>query len=143
MSVFWGLVVISLSMLAWVGQVLSLFAPSAAARWKLMEKEEDVDPTFWADIRAEAFWDSLTLWVMAVAGVLLIADVAAWPYFGLVGGGIYFYFGGRGIGTRVAMTRRGLRIGTPDNVRAGIVFSIIWAAMALITIAAAVFALEN
>ncbi len=30
--------------------------------------------------------------VMVVAGVLLIADVHAWAYFGLVGGGMYLYF---------------------------------------------------
>ncbi|MCP4966206.1 MAG: hypothetical protein GY926_13355 [bacterium] len=67
-----------------------------------MEAEDDVEPTFWADIRAEALWDAMTLWVMAAAGVLLIADAAAWPYFGLVGGGMYLYFGGRGISAHLS-----------------------------------------
>jgi len=143
MSIVWGVVVVALSLLAWAGQTVSFFAPSTAMRWKLMEAEADVDPSFWADIRAEALWDTITLWVMAVAGILLIADAAAWPYFGLVGGGMYLYFGGRGISTRVTMTRRGLRIGTAGSVRIGIIFLAVWAVMALITIVAAVIALEN
>ncbi|MCP4966191.1 MAG: hypothetical protein GY926_13270 [bacterium] len=85
----------------------------------------------------------MTLWVMAAAGVLLIADAAAWPYLGLVGGGMYLYFGGRGISARLTMTRRGLRIGTPESVRTGIIFLAVWGAMALITIVAAITALEN
>jgi len=32
---------------------------------------------------------------MVTAGVLLIVDSPAWPYFGLVGGGTYIHFAGR------------------------------------------------
>lgn len=143
MNIIWGLTVVALSMLAWAGQTISLLAPRTAVRWKLMEAEEDVEPTFWADIRAEALWDALTLWVMVAAGVLLTADTDVWPYFGLVGGGIYLYFGGRGISARVTMTRRGLRVGAPESVRVGVVFLTIWTLMALVTIIAAVTALAG
>jgi len=142
-NVIWGIVVVALSLVAWAGQTLSWFAPSTAVRWQLMEVEDDVEPTFWADIRAEALWDAMTLWVMVAAGVLLIADAAAWPYFGLVGGGMYLYFGGRGISARIAMTRRGFRVGTPENLRTGVIFLAVWGAMALITIVVAIAALEN
>jgi len=143
MSVLWGVIVVLLSLLSWGGQALSLVAPASAVRWKLMEAEDDVEPTFWADVRAEALWDTLTLWIMVVAGALLIADVNAWAYFGLVGGGMYLYFGGRGILARAAMARRGLRIGSAENVRLGYIFSAVWAGMALITIVAAVVSIEG
>jgi hypothetical protein len=143
MNVFWGIVVVALALLAWVGQAVSLLAPSTAVRWNLMEAEDDVEPAYWADIRGEALWDALSLWVMVAAGVLLIADEAAWPYFGLVGAGTYLYFGGRGITTRLTMSRRGLRIGSPESVRIGVAFLAIWALMALITIVAAIVALES
>ena len=143
MSLVWGAVVVVLSVLSWGGQALSWFAPTTAVRWKLMEAEDDVDPAFWADVRAEALWDTFTLWTMVVAGVLLIADVDAWAYFGLVGGGMYVYFGGRGIFTRAALARRGLRIGSRENVRLGYVFSAVWAVMALVTIAAAVRSIQG
>ncbi|NND03619.1 MAG: hypothetical protein HKN91_12610 [Acidimicrobiia bacterium] len=143
MNVLWGVVVTVLSLLAWGGQVVSWLSPETAVRWKVMEAEDDVEPAFWADVRGEATWDGFTLWTMVVAGVLLSLDSGAWPYFGLVGGGIYLYFGGRGIMSRTAMRRQGLRIGTPENVRLGFVFSAIWAVMALITIIAAVIALAE
>ncbi len=142
MSIIWGLVVTLLSLLGWGGQALSWFSPSTAVRWKVMEAERDVEPAFWADVHGEALWDTLTLWTMVVAGVLLMADASAWAYFGLVGGGMYLYFGGRGISVRAAMNRRNLRIGAPENVRLGYVFSAVWAVMALITIGAAIVALE-
>ncbi|MCP5035007.1 MAG: hypothetical protein GY939_24645 [Actinomycetia bacterium] len=56
---------------------------------------------------------------------------------------MYLYFAGRGIAARVAMTRRGLRVGTPDSVRIGLALLTIWALMALITIVAAIVALET
>lgn len=143
MNVLWGIVVVVFSLLAWAGQTISFVAPSTAVRWNLMEAEDDVEPTFWADIRAEAFWDTLTLWVLVAAGVLLMADAAVWPYFGLVGGGMYLYFGGRGIAARITMRRRGLRIGSTDSVRIGMVFLTIWTLMALTTIAAAIATLES
>ena len=143
MNVVWGVVVVALSMLAWGGQALSWLAPTIAVRWKLMEAEDDVEPTFWADARAEALWDTLTLWTMAAAGALLIADVDAWAYFGLVGGGMYLYFGGRGILARAAMARRGLRIGSPQSVRVGVFFLAVWAVMALVTIVAAIVSIEG
>jgi len=73
----------------------------------------------------------------------MIADVHAWAYFGLVGGGMYLYFGGRGILARAAMERRGLQIGSPQNVRLGYVFSAAWATMALVTIVAAIVSIES
>jgi hypothetical protein len=139
----WGLVVTMLSLLAWGGQALSWLSPARAVRWKVMEAQGDVEPTFWADVRGEAMWDTFTLWTMAVAGVLLIAGEGAWAYFGLVGGGMYLYFGGRAILTRTLMSNRGLRIGAPENVKLGFAFSAIWAVMALVTIIVAAVSLET
>jgi hypothetical protein len=141
MNVAWGVIVTLLSVLAWGGQVVSWLSPETAVSWKLMEAEDDVEPAFGADVRGEAMWDTFTLWTMVVAGVLLSVDSGAWPYFGLVGGGMYLYFGGRGIMSRAAMRGQGLRIGSPESVRLGFAFSAIWAVMALITIVAAVIAL--
>lgn len=137
MGILWGVVVVALSLLCWGGQVISWFAPETAVRLTLMEAEESVEPTYFADVRGEALWDTLTLWTMVAAGVLLIADDPVWAYFGLVGGGMYVYFAGRGIATRRAMQQRGYRIGAAQNVRIGYLFLAIWGVMGLITIAAA------
>ena len=143
MNVLWGIVVVVLSLLCWGGQTVASFAPATGVRLNLSEAETDVEPTYWADIRGEALWDFLTLWTMPVAGALLIIDNPAWAYFGLVGGGMYLYFAGRGISTRMAMQRSGLRIGNPHSVMLGYLFLIIWGAMAIITIVAASVALPT
>lgn len=138
MNVVWGVVLIIFGALAWAGQALSWLAPRTAARWNLAEAEETVEPVYWADIRGEAVWDTLTVWPLVVAGVLLVADNSAWAYFGLIGGAIYVYFGGRGILTRIQMQQRGFRIGSPANVRLGLGMLGAWALVGLITVIAAV-----
>lgn len=141
MGIVWGLVVLGLSLLCWGGQTVSWLAPSRAVRLKLTESEESVDPAYYAWMRGEAIWDSLTLWTMVVAAVLLVLDRDAWAYFGLVGGGMYIYFGGLGIATRLSMRKRRVRIGDADEVGVGLAFLAIWAVVGAITAAAAVVAL--
>jgi hypothetical protein len=143
MEILGGLVVVALSLLSWGGQVISWFAPATAVRLTLVEAEDTVEPTYFADVRGEALWDTLTLWTMVVAGVLLTLDVSAWAYFGLVGGGMYVYFAGRGIVTRRAMQQRGFRVGAAQNVRLGYLLLAVWGVMGCITIAAAVVALPS
>ena len=72
-----------------------------------------------------------------LAGLLLIVDEDAWAVVGLVGGGMYAYFAGRGIVTRMEMQRRGYRIGAASSVRIGFIALAIWLITALITIVAA------
>jgi uncharacterized membrane protein len=106
-------------------------------RCGLSEAEADVEPVYWADIRAEAPWDALTTWTLPVAGLLLLLGFSAWAHFGLVGGGVYVYFGGRGILQRLAMTQRGMRVGSKQNVRLAYLFLGVWALAGLVTIALA------
>jgi hypothetical protein len=143
MGIFWGIVLVVLGVICWIGQTISWFAPATAVRLGLMEAEHDVEPTFWADVRGEAAWDSLTLWTLPVSGVLLLLGSTSWAYLGLIGGGMYLYFAGRGILTRLAIRRRGLRIGAPSQIPAILVFLAVWGVAAAITIAAAVAALES
>lgn len=143
MAITWGIIVVLLSLLAWGGQAISWFSPRTAERLGLTEAQDAVEPTFHADIRGEALWDSLTLWVLVVAGVLLIAGNDAWPYFGLAGGAIYVYFAGRGLLTRRAMQQRGLRIGRAENVKSAYLFLAIWGVTGLATAIAAAIGLAS
>ena len=143
MGMMWGFVVVALSVVCWGGQAMAWFSPSTAVRLSLTESDDAVDAAFSADGRGEALWDTLTLWTMPVAGVLLIADNDAWTYFGLVGGAMYLYFAGRGVFTRIAMRRRGVQVGTQQNVTLALIFLTIWGVMGLVTIVAAVVSLTS
>ena len=78
-----------------------------------------------------------------MAGVLLIVDSDAWAYFGLVGGGMYAYFAGRGVLTRLEMRRRGVRIGAEHSVMVAYVVLGAWGVMAVVTLVAASAALAG
>ncbi|MGI9610833.1 MAG: hypothetical protein ACR2NL_11140 [Acidimicrobiia bacterium] len=138
MQVVWGLVVTALALLCWGGQLLSLLSASTAERFSLTELEADVEPAFYADVRGEALWDTLTLWVLAAAGVLLVVDDGAWPYFGLVGGAVYVYFAGRGVVVRREMQRRGLRAGSAESLKAASIMLPVWGVTGLVTLIAAI-----
>lgn len=143
MEIVLGVVLIVLGLLAWGGQGLSWFAPRTAEKLSLTEGEETVEPLYWADGQGEALWDFLTLWTLVVAGVLLLLDHEAWPHFGLVAGGIYVYFAGRGILTRLQMQRSGFRIGDPSNVRLGLIMLAVWGIVGVITIITAATTLSG
>lgn len=143
MELIWGLLLVALSLLCWGGQTLALFAPALAERLALTDKEAAVEPAFYADGRGEARWDFFTLWTLLAAGVLLIFDSPAWPYFGLIGGAMYVYFAGRGVLTRVEMRRRGLRIGAERDVTMAFVALSVWGVAGLITVVAAAASLSG
>jgi len=136
-NVAWGLAVLLLSLLAWLGQVISWRWPESAVRLSLREADADLEPVYGVDVNGEAIWDALILWTLPLAGVLLILDQPMWALFGLLGGGVYLYYAGRGIVTRALMRQRGYRIGSTQNVRLGYLFLGLWGAMAIVTIVAA------
>ena len=88
MNLFWGAILTTFSLIAWLGQTISVLFPKTAAKLELTELEADVDHAFYADMRGEAVWDMLVLWSLPLAGILLLFDKTLWAYFGLVGGGM-------------------------------------------------------
>jgi hypothetical protein len=54
-----------------------------------MESEDSIERSYLADVRCDGLWDTVTLWSVPFAAVMLIGDNAAWPHFGFVGGGMY------------------------------------------------------
>jgi hypothetical protein len=143
MYIVWGVILFIISSIDYFGQLVSALWPATAEKLGLTEPQVDVDPTFHADVRGEAYWDSVILWTLPVAGVLLVLNNPLWAYFGLIGGGMYLYFAGRGIMVRRVMQRRGIRIGKPDSLRVGYIFLALWGLAAVITIVMAIAALSS
>ena len=141
MNILWGIILTILSSIGYFGQMISAFWPEAAARLGLTEPESHVDPAFYADLRGEAFWDTAILWMLPVSGVLLVLNNPMWIYFGLVGGGMYLYFAGRGIVVRKELQRHGIRIGTLETLKVAYIFLTLWGLAAVFTIVKAIAAL--
>jgi hypothetical protein len=138
MDIIWGILLVVFGLIAWGGQVLSALTPRIAEKLGLMEPEADVDPVFYGDARGEARWDSLTLWTLPFAGILMILNSPLWVYFGMVGGSMYLYFTGRAIFTRLELKRKGVRIGKPELLKMYFIFVTLWGLIGLATIIKAV-----
>ena len=142
MNLIWGVILILFTLvLCWLWQVIVDFSPKLGARLGLCEPETDVDPAFFADLRGEAIWDVMSIWTLPVAGMLLIVNSPWWAYFGLVGGGTYLYFAGRGIVVRLFLQRHGIRIGKPGMLNVCYFFLTLWGLIAVVTIVMALKAL--
>ena len=138
MNIIWGIILTILSAIGYFGQVITAFWSVTAVRLGLTEPESDVDSTFYADVRGEALWDTAILWTLPVAGILLILNNPLWSYFGLVGGGMYLYFAGRGIVTRRVMQRSNIQVGKPETLKVVYFFLALWGLASVITIVMAI-----
>jgi len=143
MDVMWGAFLTVLTLIAWAGQVIYAISPQLGAKLGVGEAESDVDPVFYIDARGEAIWDSLIIWTLPVAGILLMLNNPLWAYFGLVGGGSYLYFAGRNLTTRSMLQRRGIRIGTPNNIKIAYAFTALWGLAGFFTILKSIIFLEG
>jgi len=135
MNTLFGITVVLLGLLAWAGQTISFLAPHVAEQWGLQEPEDEVDKTLHIiESKALGLNDMLFTWILPLSGVLMIIEHSMWPYFGLVGGGIYLYFSGMIVFSRLYLQKEGIKIGRPNQIKVAYLFSGLWSASALIMI---------
>ena len=134
MNFIWGVILISVTLKCWIGQIIIAFSPKVAAKNRITEPESDVDPTFFKDMRGEAIWDTLSLWTLPIAGILLIINNNLWTYFGLIGGGMYLYFVGRTITSNLILHRNEINIGRSKKLKVKIMILTLWGFVAIVTI---------
>ena len=134
-NALWGsILVIFAGLLGWFVQVINAAAPKFAAKLGFGEPESQVDRTFFLDARGESIWDALILWTLPLAGILLLLDHPWWVYPGLIGGGMYLYFAGRGIIVRRVMQRNGIKVGRPQTLNVYYVVLFMWGIIGVVTI---------
>lgn len=101
----------------YAGQVISVVDFSLAQRLGLQEKSDEVDPLFSSLELWTARWDLWSLWVLPVAGILMLVDHEWWPYVAMVGGGAYIDCGGREGAKVLGLRRQGVRTGSARELR--------------------------
>ena len=141
-NLIWGVILISTTLKCWIGQTIIAFSPKVASKIRIIEPESDVNPTFFADMRGAAIWDTISLWTLPFAGILLLLNNSLWPYFGLTGGGMYLYFVGREITSNLTMQRHRINIGTSKKLKVKYMILTLWGFIAFVTIIMAVIALN-
>jgi hypothetical protein len=56
----------------------------------------------------------------------MLAGNSYWSLFALVGGGVYLYFPGVFMISRIILKRHGIKVGRPSSVKAAYVFGWVW-----------------
>ncbi|KPK10365.1 MAG: hypothetical protein AMJ68_09415 [Acidithiobacillales bacterium SG8_45] len=136
MTTFIGITVVLIGLIAWVGQSLAFAAPNVAVKLGLLESKNEMDETLYIiEARALGLNDLLLAWTLPLSGLLMLLNNPLWPYLGLVGGGIYLYFSGMVILSRIYLGKAGKKIGSPSNIKAVYVFGAVWAIAATTMIA--------
>ncbi len=106
----------------WLGQLISGIDYPMAQRLGLQESDEGTDLLFRHAEANAARWDSLVLWTLVAAGVLMLIDHPWWPSLSLVAGGIYLDGAGRESAKYMSLHKSGVRIGTSKQVRIAKIF---------------------
>ena len=106
----------------WLGQLISGINYPMAQRLGLQESNERTDPLFRRAEANAARWDSLVLWTLVAAGILMFMDHPWWPILSLVAGGIYLDGAGRESAKYLSLHKSGVRIGTSRQMKIAMVF---------------------
>jgi len=138
MNLIWGIILVSATLKIWIGQIIISFFPKVAEKINIIEPKSGVDKTYYLDMRGSAIWDSISLWTLPLAGILLILNNNLWTYFGLIGGSMYLYFVGRAIASNLKLHRNEINIGRSNKLKVKYMILSIWGIIALVTIFMAV-----
>ena len=134
-----GIIVIIVGLIVFVGQGLSFFAPNLATKIGLNDPEEEMDQTLYViETKANGLSDILLTWIFPLSGLLMIIDHRFWPFFALVGSGIYLYFALLTIFTRLFLKKIGKKVGSISSEKTAYIFSVIWIFSSITMIALAI-----
>jgi hypothetical protein len=67
MNIIWGVLLVSITLKCWIGQIIIELSPKVAVKIRITEPESNVDPTFYADMHGEAIWGAISLWILPIA----------------------------------------------------------------------------
>ena len=131
--------VIVLGLICWLGQTLVIFAPSVAITLGVGEPEEDLDRSMYLFERfSQGIMDVLLAWMLPAAALMMLLGDKHWPILALVGGGVYLYFPGVFIITRIVLKKDGIKVGRPASEVTAYVFGTLWMLSAICMIVLAV-----
>jgi hypothetical protein len=115
----------------WLGQLISGLNYPMAQRLGLQEGNEGTGPLFRCAEANTARWDSVVLWTLGAAGVLMLMNHPWWPVLSLIAGAIYLDTAGRESAKYLSFYKSGIRIGTSKQMKIAKVF---FASMFLVAI---------
>ncbi len=139
LTTIFGILVIVLGLICWLGQTLVVVAPDVAVKLGVGEPEEEVDRSMYLFERfSQGIMDILLTWILPASALMMLLGYDHWPILALVGGGVYLYFPGVFSITRIVLKRDGLKIGSPASEITAYVFGALWTLSAVYMIVLAI-----
>ena len=131
MRIVLGIICVLFGGLGWVGQAISAINFPLAQRLGLQEKSEGIDSVYQQAELNAARWDSLVLWTLIAAGILMLINHYWWPYLSLIAGGIYLDGGGREAAKYLSLRKSGVRVGSSKELKMAATLFILMMVVAL------------
>jgi len=139
LTTMFAFAVIILGLVCWIGQTLGVLAPNTAVRLGFTEPASDMDRSMYLFERySQGVVDMALTWLLPAAALMMLLDIAYWPVPALIGGGVYLYFPGVFMITRIVLGREGKKIGRPASVLLAYILGALWIVSALGMISLAV-----
>lgn len=107
----------SILWLLYLGQLTTVVNLKMAQRLGLQERPSNVNRLHIGLEVWSARWDLLWLWVLPVAGILILIDHPWWPYAAMIGGGATVDTGGREAAKAFGLRQQGIRTGSAAERR--------------------------
>ena len=132
MTTIIGIAIIIVGLICWIGQTLAVIALPTAVKLGVFEPEQEVEQSMYLFERySQGIMDMLLTWILPLSAFLMIIGNTYWPILALIGGGVYLYFPGVFMITRIVLRQHGKRIGRPSSVITANIFGWIWTLSAL------------
>ncbi len=127
MQTIFGVYVVLVGLICWLGQSLSLFLPDLAVKLGVLEPEDEMDETLYIiEPKVLGIVDLSISWTLPAAAIMMLSNMAYWPVFALIGSGIYIYFSGIIVVTRIILPRFGKKAGSPGSRKSVYIASFLW-----------------
>ena len=141
MRIVLGIICILFGGFGWGGQFISAINYPLAQRLGLQEESEGTDPLFRRAEINTARWDSFVLWTLWASGVLMLTNNPWWQYLSLIAGGIYLDTAGREAAKLLSLSKEGIRVGSPKDLKIAVVFFSVMFIIAIWTISYSIWSL--
>ena len=119
-----GIIALVIGLLGFAGQAVSGASFPLAQRLGLQEQDADTDPLFRQLELKTAHWDLFVLWTLPLAGILMFAGHAWWPYLALIAGAVQVDAAGREAAKWRGLRAHGVKVGNKKERR--LYLSFLW-----------------
>jgi hypothetical protein len=102
----------------------------------MLEPKEKMDDTFYIiDAKVLGANDMLLTWILPVSALMMLLELRYWPVLALIGSGVYLYFSGYIVLSRLLLSNAAKKVGSKGSQVIAYIFGILWTVASILMIA--------